>query len=124
MRPSMPTRRQLTVGVLLAVGLVATLVSPLVVEQWALAAEDEHVTAQLENQPCLTDWGIREGAVTQRTEITGVSDGGVRVEVSLPYAYTTERDGETVVADSASEAVYEVTRTDMRRVRGDDISPC
>jgi hypothetical protein len=120
----MLTRQQLAIAVLLAVGLVATLASPLVLERWALAAEDEHVTARLEDESCLAHWGTGEGAGIQRAEVTGVSDGGVRVEVSLPYAYTTERDGEKIYADMTSEAVYEVTRTDMRRVRGDDIAPC
>lgn len=124
MRPSMPTRQELAIAGLLAVGLVAMLVLPLVLEQWALAAEDEYATAQLEDESCLTHWGTREGAATQRAEVTGVSDGGVRVEVSLPYAYTTEQDGETIYADMTSKAVYEVTRTDIRRVRGDEISPC
>ncbi|MFT4885736.1 MAG: hypothetical protein ACI8U4_003264 [Natronomonas sp.] len=124
MRSVTPDRRQLTVRVLLAIGLVATLGSGPILEQRALAAEEDYVAAQLEDESCLTDWGTREGAATQRAEVTGVSDEGIRVKVRLPYAYTTEQDGETMHADAVSEATYAVTRTDARRVRGDDISPC
>ncbi|MFC7028653.1 hypothetical protein ACFQJ5_15545 [Halomicroarcula sp. GCM10025324] len=114
---------------LLAVVLVAAVVLGSVgtvtsAQQRALNAEDAHVTSHLERAPCLDDWGTREGAVTERASITGLAPLGVRVSVTLPYAYRVDVDGETVFADTSSDAVYAVTALGTRRVGGDEIAPC
>lgn len=93
--------------------------------QRALAAEQEYVAAQLENESCLTEWGVNEGAATQRVSVTGVTADGLRVAVRLPYAYTVaDENGELIFADTSSNAVYAVTFTETRRIRGDTISIC
>ena len=117
--------RRLLLGVVLAgvmvLGGVAAVTSA---QERALRAEDAHVTDHLERASCLDDWGTREGAVTERASVTGRAPLGVRVSVTLPYAYRVEIDGEPVFADTSSDAVYEVTVFGTRRVGGDEISPC
>lgn len=93
--------------------------------QRALAAEEEYVADRLSDTPCLTDWGVNEGAGPSRdASIREVSPSGVRVHVTVPYAYTTESDGEPMFADTASEATYVVTPVTARRVSGDDLPAC
>jgi hypothetical protein len=90
----------------------------------ALSAEESYVADQLETASCLTDWGANEGAANKEAAVTDLTPRGVYVSVSLSYAYTTQNDNETIHADTASKAVYEVTLNDTRRISGDDISPC
>lgn len=120
----MPSRRTLLAG--LAVVLVVSTAAAAVplAERRALAAEESYVADRLDDADCLDDWGTMEGAATKRVAVTGVTPGGLRVSVEMPYAYTTEVDGERVFADTASEAVYAVSPTDARRERGDEITLC
>lgn len=120
----MVSRRRLATGIALAVLLVGVAYLVVTAEHRALAAEEEYVTAQLEDEPCLESWGADEGAATERSSITGFTLGGVRANVSLPYAYSTQTDDGLLHADSASEASYVVTLFDVRRVTGDAIDPC
>lgn len=121
--PSTPTRRTLLVAAVALVAVCAAAV-PLA-ERRALSAEERHVTVRLDDAPCLDDWGVNEGAGPSRAaSVTGVAGGGLRVAVTVPYAYRTTVDGETVYADGASEAVYAVTLAGTRRLRGDEIAPC
>lgn len=121
----MNASRRLIAGVVLALVVTAGLLSVQVAESRAMDAESAYVTAQLESASCLSDWGINEGAgPSADASVTGVTASGVRVSVTLPYAYTVEREGEPLFADTASRAVYEVSLTGTRRVRGDTISPC
>lgn len=122
--PSVPPRRTLLVT-LAALVVLGSLLSLPLAERRALSAERAHVADRLDAAPCLDDWGVNEGAGPSReASVTGVTAGGVRVAVTVPYAYTTEADGGTVYADAASEAVYAVTLADARRVRGDRVAPC
>lgn len=118
------SKRNVVFGVTLVIIAAAGVVSGFVAEQRALDAEEAYVAEQLRDEPCLTDRGVNEGAATRRVSITGVTAGGVRVAVSVPYAYTVERNGEPIFADTASDAVYGVTLTSTRRIRGDDIDIC
>lgn len=120
----MPSQRQL-LTLLLSLAIIATIVSVPVVEKRALDAENAYISDQLEGEECLTDWGVNEGAgPTKDASITGFTGTGVRVDVTMPYAYTTEDEQEPIFADTASEAVYEVNLTNTRRLGGDTISPC
>jgi hypothetical protein len=123
MRPEITTRR-LLYGLVLLVVVVGVWTVPLA-GQRALAAEEDYVADRLSDTLCLTDWGVNEGAGPSRdASITGLSTSGVRVHVTVPYAYTTESDGEPVFADTASEATYVVTPVTTRRVSGDDLPVC
>lgn len=119
------TGRRLVVALALVVAIAAAVpLATTTASDRALAAEADHVAGHLERAGCLTDWGADEGAATRSASVTGVTADGLRVRVQLPYAYTTQVDGETVYADTSSEAVYEVGPTSTRRVSGDEISPC
>jgi hypothetical protein len=123
MRPEI-TARRLLYGLVLLVVVVGVWTVPLA-GQRALAAEEDYVADRLSDNPCLTDWGVNEGAGPSRdASIRGLSTSGVRVHVTVPYAYTTESDGEPVFADTASEATYVVTPVTTRRVSGDDLPVC
>lgn len=87
----------------------------------ALAAEEQHITEQLENASCVESWSLasfvgleKEASVTNRT------DEGVHVVVKHPYSYSTERDE----ADVESEAHYLVSPDDVDRISGTEVSPC
>jgi len=87
----------------------------------ALAAEEQHITEQLENAPCVEGWsptsfvGLEEAAtVTNRTA------EGVVVQVRHPYSYATEDEE----ADVESTARYLVTIEEAQRIDGTDVSPC
>jgi hypothetical protein len=123
MRPEITTRRPLYGLVLLVVG-VGVWTVPLA-GQRALAAEEDYVADRLSDTPCLTDWGVNEGAGPSRdASITKLSTSGTHVRVTVPYAYTTEHDGEPIFADTASEATYVVTPVTTRRVGGDALPAC
>lgn len=120
--PSTQSRRALLAT--LCVLVVAAAVAVPLAERRALRAEQAHVADRLGTAACLDDWGVNEGAGPSReASVTGVTAGGLRVAVTLPYAYSTT-DGGTVYADTASEAVYAVTLTDARRLGGETVDPC
>lgn len=117
--------RRLLLGVGLATVVVLGGVAAVTTaQQRALRAEDAHVADHLEQAPCLGEWGTREGAVTERASVTGLAPFGVRVRVTMPYAYRVTVDGERVFADTGSNAVYEVTVFGTRRIDGDEVAPC
>ena len=118
------SRRRLVYGTVVVIIVAAAVTSVFVAQQRALAAEEEYVTAHLEDESCLSDRGVNEGAANREVSIEGVTIGGVRVAVSMPYAYTTGEDGEQIFADAASDAVYVVTLTDTHRISGDEVSIC
>lgn len=122
----MPSRKVLVSTFVLVLLIVAGgALATITVEDRALDAEEEYVASNLENRSCLTEWGTREGAgPSTDASVTKVTTSGVRVTVTLPYAYTTESDGETIYADTASEAVYQVNFTETQRLTGDEITPC
>jgi hypothetical protein len=122
--PREVTTRRLLAGVVLLLVVASVWTVPLA-GQRALATEEDYVADRLSDTLCLTDWGVNEGAGPSRdASITGLSTSGVRVHVTVPYAYTTESDGEPVFADTASEATYVVTPVTTRRVSGDDLPVC
>ena len=86
----------------------------------AIGAEEEFLTAQLQNSSCLTNWGVSETTASTRATVTKRTADGVYVEVTHAYSYSTEN----VEADGASIAVYVVTADSIQRDRGDSISPC
>jgi len=110
--------------VVLVLLIMTVAVSPIIAEQRALNAEEKFVANQLQNESCLKDWGANEGAATIDASVTGMTTDGYRVKVSMPYAYTVERDGEDIFADFPSEAVYIVSFTVTRRIQGEEISIC
>ena len=118
-----PERRTLLVAVaVLVVGAVAAVPAA---ERRALSAEEAYVAARLDDAPCLDDWGVNEGAGPSReASVTGLDAGGLRVTVTVPYAYRTGANDEAVYGDFASEATYAVTLTGTRRIRGDEVAPC
>lgn len=111
------------VVVLLCLLLVAGLAVP-VVEGRARAAEERHLETRLTDAGCLTDWGVGEGTEAYATSVAGVTPRGVVVSVQVPYAYTVERDGEPLFADTASEATYLVGPGGATRRGGDSVAPC
>lgn len=87
----------------------------------ALAAEEQHITDQLENTSCVESWsptsfvGLEEEAtVTNRT------DEWMHVVVKHPYSVTTEE----IEADTESESRYLVTSENVDRISGTKVSPC
>jgi len=70
-----------------------------------------------------TGASTRESA-RNRASVTGVTLGGLRVPVTVPYAYSMPHENETLHADAGSNAVYEVGLTNARRTSGTDVSPC
>lgn len=118
------TSRRLLIGGAIAVLVVVGGAATYGAERRASNAEEAYVAARLENASCLDGWGTNEGAASGNAAVTDLAPLGVRVTVRVPYAYRVETDGEPVFADTASEAVYEVTLLGTRRVGGDDISPC
>jgi len=124
MTPSLPSRPRLVVGAV-AILLVASLLSVPLAQQRALAAEESYLTDRLSDASCLTDWGVHEGAGPERSaSVTGVALGGLRVSVTVPYAYSMPYENETLYADAGSNAAYVVTLTGATRVEGPDVSPC
>lgn len=121
----MLTRRRLLIaGTVAVVLLVGGFLGLGAAEQRALAAEEAYVTAQFQNESCFEDWGVDEGAATKSAAVTGPTVGGVRVNVTMPYAVRYETEEGPLFADAASEAVYEVTPITTRRISGDTIAPC
>ena len=116
--------RTLFLVVALVFLIITVTVSPVIAKQRALNAEEKYVANQLQNESCLKDWGANEGAATIDASVTGVTTDGYRVKVSMPYAYTVERDGEDTFADFPSEAVYIVSFIVTRRIQGEEISIC
>lgn len=86
----------------------------------ALAAEEEFLTARLENASCLNDWGTTPSTVSESAEVVDRSAEGVTVSVTHPYWYSTGNEE----ADLASDAVYVVTADEVRRTGGTNVSPC
>jgi hypothetical protein len=123
---SLPSRLSSRVSVALALLIILSCVLLIpIAEGRALEAEEAYVADRLENASCLSDWGTSEGAGPSKdASITKVTTHRLQISVTLPYAYTTEAGNETMYADFASEAVYEVSPTRVQRIRGDDISPC
>ncbi|MFB6184723.1 MAG: hypothetical protein ABEI96_09235 [Haloarculaceae archaeon] len=120
----MPSRRTVLAGLIVgvvALGAVATVASA---PTRATNAESDYVATRLADAACLDDWGVNEGAASGSVAVTGLSPGGVRVSVTLPYAYRVETDEGPVFADTASEAVYVVSPFRTRRISGDEIAPC
>mgnify|MGYP006305582065 CR=1 FL=1 len=103
--------------------LVAGLAVP-VAEGRARAAEERHLTERLSTAECLDDWGVGEGTEQYAASVAGVTAEGVVVSVQVPYAYTVERDGEPIFADTASEATYVVGPGGATRRGGDSVAPC
>jgi hypothetical protein len=113
----------------LALGLVLVLATGGVMtastaEQQALNAEREHITNRLDDATCLDEWGVDAGTVRKSARVTGVTARGVRVRVTMPYAYRVEQDGEPLFADTASDATYVVSLRGAHRMSGDRIEPC
>ncbi|MFC5368132.1 hypothetical protein [Salinirubrum litoreum] len=115
-------------GTALLVGVVCLLlVAGLAVpaaEGRARTAEERHLETRLADADCLDDWGVREGTERYAASVSGVTARGVVVSVEVPYAYTVDRDGTTVYADTASEATYVVGPGGTERQGGDDVRPC
>lgn len=124
--PSRPFPRTRLLALAFVVTVVAAVpLSIVVLEQRALSEEEAYIAHQLENASCLTDWGVNEGAGPRRdASITKRTGFSVLVRVTVPYSHTVKTDDGQLFADSASEATYEVTFTDARRISGDEISPC
>lgn len=119
------SRRRLLIGLALASLLVlAGVLSVQAAERRAATAEATHVSEQLGEASCLTDWGTNEGTVRREVSVTGLTLQGLRISVRLPYATTTETDEGSLHADTVSEAAYLVTPGETRRVSGDEIAPC
>lgn len=122
----MPSQKVLVSTFVLVLLIVAgSTLASIIAEDRALDAEEDYVAGNLEDTSCLTEWGTSEGAGPSKdASVTKVTTSGVRVTVTLPYAYTAESDGETVYADTASEALYRVKFTGTQRLAGDEITPC
>ena len=87
----------------------------------ALAAEERHITEQLENASCVESWSpISFVGLEEQATVTNRTDDGVYVVVNHPYSYSTAQ----VEADVESEAHYLVTSDDADRIRGTKVSPC
>jgi len=87
----------------------------------ALAAEAEHITAQLGNASCVESWGLASYAgVEKEAAIMNQTADGVYVEVTHPFWYSTEQEE----ADVGSDAQYYVTADTVQRVSGTNVSPC
>ncbi|WP_058366176.1 hypothetical protein [Haloparvum sedimenti] len=86
----------------------------------ALAAEEAYLQDRLSAADCLENWGTTPTTASREAAVVAHTDEHVRVELQHPYWYSTA----SAEADSASEAVYEVTADDERRVEGDEIQPC
>lgn len=94
-------------------------------QQRALGAEETYVAAQLSGADCLENWRQSESAGLSRdASVEGVSPSGVRVAVTVPYTYETTRDGDSLYAHTASEAVHVVSLTGTDRVEGAGVDPC
>lgn len=105
-----------TVGCLSGAG-----VSPDEAKERALAAEEEHITDQLENASCVKSWSpISFVGIEENATVINQTAEGVFVEVTHPYSYSTERDE----ADYRSEARYRITAEDEERISGTKVSPC
>jgi hypothetical protein len=117
-------RPAVAVAVVFVCLLVVAGLTVAVAERRAVAAEERHLTARLSDATCLDDSGVGEGTETYATSVAGLTPRGVVVSVQVPYAYTVERDGTTVYADTASEAAYVVGPGGTTRRGGDTVSPC
>lgn len=86
----------------------------------ALTAERRYISNRLRNASCVTAGA--PGGLTGEKEarVLDRRDEGMRVSVTYPYHFST--DG--VHVDGVAEAVYVVSRNEVRRVRGDDIVSC
>jgi hypothetical protein len=94
-------------------------------ERRAASAEEEYITNQLENASCLVEWGVNQGVgLRPKASVIGLAGSGLRVSVTVPYYVAEREDNQTVVGDTVSEAVYQVTLTETRRISGDDLSYC
>ena len=122
------TTRIRRVGPAVAVVLlvaVAGILSATAAERRALAAEEDLLADRLSAATCLETWGTNEGGGPRReATVTGIAADGVRVRVTVPYAYSTTIDGRTLHADAASRAVYVVSVGASRRIAGDTVAPC
>lgn len=120
----MDSRRALIGGVVALLVVASGAGAVYSAQKQALRAEETFVTEQLADASCLDDWGTDVGVVTKRAAVTGIAPLGLRVNVTLPYAFRVERDGGPVFADTASKSVYEVTPFRTERLSGDDVKPC
>lgn len=121
-------RRTRRIGLAIAVVWLvagAGILSAAAAERRALAAEEDFLADRLSAAACLETWGTNEGGGPRReATVTGIAPGGVRVSVTVPYAYATTIDDRTLHADTASRAVYAVTIGGIRRIEGDAVAPC
>ena len=87
----------------------------------ALTAEEEYITEQLGNAPCVEEWGLTDyvGWGKGATVINQSADG-VYVEVRHPFWYSTRNEE----ADVGTEAIYLVTGDEVQRRSGTKVSPC
>lgn len=86
----------------------------------ALAAEETYLRDRLSAADCLENWGTTPTTASREATVVARTDEHVRVDVQHPYWYSTSN----AEADGVSEAVYEVTADEERRVEGDEIRPC
>lgn len=87
----------------------------------ALTVEEDHITEQLENASCVSDWGLTAyGGIEENATVSNRTADGVRVEVTHPYWYSAEQDE----VDGGSNALYLVTAETVQRNNGTDVSPC
>lgn len=87
----------------------------------ALAAEEAHITSQLENASCVKSWGLTSYAgVEKEAAVTNQTAEGVYIQITHPYWYSTEQDE----ADVGSNALYLVTPEEVQRLDGTHVSPC
>ncbi|WP_435179390.1 hypothetical protein [Halorussus sp. AFM4] len=98
----------------------AGVVSDAEAKKRALAAEERYLKDRLREASCLQNWGTTPTTSSERATVTDRTADGVRVEVHHPYSYSTDR----TEADLASTARYVVTADAVRRVDGDEVSPC
>lgn len=119
-------RRRLLYGLVLGVVVIGGGFSTMgAAEQRAFSAEESYVTNQLDDASCLVEWGVNDGvALRPEMAVTGLAGGGLRVTVAVPYHFAKRDGNQTIVGDTASEAVYRVTPTETQRLSGDDISYC
>lgn len=124
MRQRLSTRRLLGIATVLGIVILAGVLVAAGSERTAATAEEAYVSDRLADASCLDTWGTDEGTETRRAAVTGLTPGGVRVSVRMPYAYSVETEEGPVHADTAANAVYVVSLSDTRRVEGTQITPC
>ena len=89
------------------------------VKNQAINAEEDYIFDQLQNASCAV--GAPGGQTgTKYAKIVNETDQGKYVDVNVPYHYSTEE----LEADYESKALYLINETSIKRIKGDEISPC